>query len=613
MLVILVDDLGYGDLSCYGATDLQSPNIDRLVASGMRFDRFYANSPVCSPTRASLLSGRYPDLVGVPGVIRTHFQDNWGCLSPQAVLLPQMLKRAGYHTALVGKWHLGLASPNTPNERGFDHFHGFLGDMMDDYNNHRRHGINYMRLDDKEIDPEGHATDLFTQWAVDYLRQRSQKKDQPFFLYLAYNAPHAPIQPPKEWLDRVKQREPGISDDRAKLVALIEHLDAGVGKVLDVLKETGLSDNTLVVFTSDNGGQLNLGASNGPLRAGKGDMFEGGIREPMCAVWPGRIEPGSRSDRVAMAMDLFPTICEAAGVTIDHEIDAVSFLPTLLGRQQPADDRMLFWVRREGGPRYGGRAYYAARQGDYKLLQNSPFEPMALYNLPGRPQGRTPARQNAPDVRQALHRPPDPHQQIRRNPLAAVSCGVRWPADAVAAGSSGLFFDLVPACPYTPAKTCLAEIRMNYQFDIEKISQHIVKYGVDMRPPVLPEQDRAKLQDYGNWLVEQFPEVFETMLVGPRELRVQRTFILPNAKRIELQTFVLTNRGPGVHVPRAAVHRPAARAGHPREGQDLPQGLRRAAGAIRGAGRPPRGRRPRVRLRHRVHRFARGRRQQPQV
>ena len=155
VLVILADDLGYGDLSCYGATDLKSPNIDKLVAAGMRFDNFYANCPVCSPTRAALLTGRYPDLVGVPGVIRTHIKDNWGYLFPQAVLLPQMLKRAGYHTAIVGKWHLGLASPNLPNERGFDHFHGFLGDMMDDYYNHRRHGFNYMRLNDKEIDPRG--------------------------------------------------------------------------------------------------------------------------------------------------------------------------------------------------------------------------------------------------------------------------------------------------------------------------------------------------------------------------------------------------------------------------------------------------------------------------
>ena len=408
ILMILVDDLGYGDLSSYGATDLKTPHIDRLMAAGMRFDNFYANCPVCSPTRASLLSGRYPDLVGVPGVIRTHITNNWGYLAPQAVLLPKLLKPAGYHTAIVGKWHLGLASPNTPNERGFDHFHGYLGDMMDDYYKHRRHGNNYMRLNDKEIDPPGHATDLFTQWAIDTIMKRTHNVGQsrvegvppsnhgqdardtkPFFLYLAYNAPHTPIQPPAEWLERVKKRQPGISERRAKLVALIEHLDDGIGRVIDALKDCGASDNTLVIFTSDNGGQLNVGANNGPLRAGKQDMYEGGIREPMCAVWSGKIQPGSRSDRVAMTMDLYPTICAAAGAKIAHTIDGRSILPTLLGYSQPAEDRFLFWVRREGG-HYGGRAYYAARYGDFKLVQNSPYEPMALYNLKDDPQEQHP-------------------------------------------------------------------------------------------------------------------------------------------------------------------------------------------------------------------------------
>ncbi|HSW02167.1 MAG TPA: sulfatase-like hydrolase/transferase [Sedimentisphaerales bacterium] len=406
VLVILVDDLGYGDLSCYGATDLKTPNIDRLFASGMRIDPFYANCPVCSPTRASLLSGRYPDLVGVPGVIRTHLASNWGCLSPQAVLLPKMLKRAGYHTAIIGKWHLGLSSPSTPSERGFDHFHGFLGDMMDDYYyNHRRHGVNYMRLNDREIEPEGHATDLFTQWAIEYVRQRvGNATQQPFFLHLAYNAPHTPIQPPPEWVEKVKQREPGISDRRAKLVALIEHMDAGIGKVMETLKEIGLSQNTLVIFASDNGGQLDVGAGNGSLRAGKQDMYEGGIRVPMGAVWPGRIEPGSRSDRVAMTMDIFPTVCEAASVLIDHEIDGISFLPTLLGKSQPAnDERFLFWVRREGGPKYGGRAYYAARQGDFKLLQNTPFEPLTLYNLAHDPQEQHPLDEKHPMYRKLFN------------------------------------------------------------------------------------------------------------------------------------------------------------------------------------------------------------------
>jgi len=394
IVLILVDDLGYGDLSSYGAEDLKTPHIDNLVAMGMRFDDFYANCPVCSPTRASLLTGRYPDLVGVPGVVRTHKTNNWGYLAPRVILLPKLLSRAGYHTAIVGKWHLGLESPNTPNERGFDHFLGFLGDMMDDYYTHRRHGINYMRLNDKQIDPKGHATDLFTQWSIDYIRERAKRK-QPFFLYLAYNAPHTPIQPPKEWLERVKRRRKVISEKRAKLVALIEHMDDGIGKVISSLKETGLYDNTFIIFTSDNGGQTGVGAHNGPLRAGKGTMYEGGIRVPLCAVWPGKIKPGSRSDRIALTMDLFPTVCAAAGAGLDYEINGRSILPTLLGKSRPAEDRFLFWVRREGG-NYGGRAWYAARYGDFKLVQNSPFEPLQLYNLKDDPQEQNPLDRKHP-------------------------------------------------------------------------------------------------------------------------------------------------------------------------------------------------------------------------
>ena len=192
IVLILADDLGYGDLSCFGARDIHTPNIDSIAARGVRFDRFYANSPVCSPTRAALMTGRYPDRAGVPGVIRTHPENSWGRLAADAPILPATLRTANYHSALVGKWHLGLTAPNLPNQRGFDHFHGFLGDMMDDYNTHRRHGFNYMRLDGQEIDPRGHATELFTDRSIDYLRSR-KGQTQPFFLYLAYNAPHVPV------------------------------------------------------------------------------------------------------------------------------------------------------------------------------------------------------------------------------------------------------------------------------------------------------------------------------------------------------------------------------------------------------------------------------------
>ncbi len=379
VLLILVDDLGYGDLSSYGAQDLQTPHVDAIVRDGMRFDEFYANCPVCSPTRAALLTGRYQEMVGVPGVIRTHAANSWGHLTADATLLPAAMKKAGYATAIVGKWHLGLEKPNRPNDRGFDHFHGYLGDMMDDYYNHRRHGINYMRLNEKEIDPKGHATDLFTEWSCDYLRQQS--KGRPFFLYLAYNAPHTPIQPPVEWIAKVKKREPGISDKRAKLVALIEHMDAGIGKVMATLRETKLDENTIVVFTSDNGGQLSVGANNGPLRDGKQSVYEGGIKVATAVVWPGHIKPGSRTGFRAMSMDIFPTLLDAADVDIAHNIEGVSFLPTLLGRRQPELRTDWFFSRREGGTRYGGKTIEAVRRGDWKLLQNSPFAPQELYNL----------------------------------------------------------------------------------------------------------------------------------------------------------------------------------------------------------------------------------------
>jgi hypothetical protein len=162
---------------------------------GMLFPNMRANCTVCSPSRAALLTGRYPDRVGVPGVIRTKPENSWGYLAPGIPTIGNELKKAGYHTAVIGKWHLGLESPNTPNERGFDLFHGFLGDMMDSYTTHLRQGNNYMRLNAEVIDPQGHATDIFAGWAADYFRERAKER-QPFFLYLAYNAPHFPIEPP---------------------------------------------------------------------------------------------------------------------------------------------------------------------------------------------------------------------------------------------------------------------------------------------------------------------------------------------------------------------------------------------------------------------------------
>ncbi len=389
IVVILTDDQGRGDYSAFGTKDIRTPHMDRLFREGITFHNFYANSCVCSPSRASLLTGCYPDRVGVPGVIREETpDDSWGYFSPRAILLPQLLKRAGYHTALIGKWHLGIGSPNTPTERGFDFFHGFLGDMMDDYWTHRRHGHNFMRRNQEVVDPQGHATDIFTGWACDYLAERA-KAGGPFLLYLAYTAPHDPVQPPPAWLEKVKQREPGLSEKRARLVALIEHLDAGIGQVLDELDRTGLASNTLVLFTSDNGGVLANGANNGPWRGGKGQMYEGGLRVPGAARWPAVIKAGTTTDRLTLTMDIFTTACALAGVEPPPNIDGISFLPALRGEVQASDPRDYYFVRREGGPAYGGKTIEAFRRGDWKLLQDSPFAPLELYDLNSDPQETT--------------------------------------------------------------------------------------------------------------------------------------------------------------------------------------------------------------------------------
>jgi len=200
-------------------------------------------------------------------------------------------------------------------------------------------------------------------------------------LYLAYNAPHFPVQPPQEWLEKVKLREPNIDEKRAKLIALIEHMDDGIGQIVNALKETGQYENTIIVFTSDNGGHLPSLANNGNTRDGKQSMYEGGLRVPTTISWPGNIKAGSFSNEVNLSMDLYPTLLEIANVNIDHKIDGRSFLNTLSGKNDKIDERTLYFTRREGGTIYGGQAYYALRLGEWKLLQNNPYQPMELYNL----------------------------------------------------------------------------------------------------------------------------------------------------------------------------------------------------------------------------------------
>ncbi|MFK8111200.1 MAG: sulfatase-like hydrolase/transferase [Rubripirellula sp.] len=397
VLLIIVDDLGFADLSCQGSKDLQTPSIDSLFQDSLKLNRLYANCPVCSPTRASVITGCYPDRVGVPGVVRTHEENSWGYFAPIAETLPQQMARLGYKTAAIGKWHLGLRPENHPQSRGFDHFQGFLGDMMDDYFDHRRHSINYMREGRKEIDPPGHATDLFSEWSVKYVKSAGQGR-APWFLYLAYNAPHTPIQPPQEWLDKVKQRQPDVTDTRAKLVALIEHMDHGIGRVIQSLKETGQYENTVIVFTSDNGGQVNVGANNGPLRDGKQSMYEGGLRIPGSIRVPGRTVPGSSTDALCTTADFFPTLSEIAGGTPPAAIDGVSLGELLSSPEVEWPEREVYFVRREGGPRYSGLTIEAVLKGNLKLVHNLPTQKFELFDLDQDPSETTDLSTKQPKV-----------------------------------------------------------------------------------------------------------------------------------------------------------------------------------------------------------------------
>ena len=385
-VVILADDLGYGDVSYQGAPDIRTPNIDQLASEGITFTNMRANCTVCSPTRAALMTGRYADRVGVPGVIRTNPESNFGFLSQNTSTIADWLDNVGYHTAIIGKWHLGLESPNTPNERGFDFFHGFLGDMMDDYYDHRRGGINFMRRNNETINPSGHATELFTTWAMDYLTQRSESPDQPFFLYLPYNAPHFPIQPPDDWLAKTRARFPTMEEKRAKNVAFVEHLDHHVGKLLNKIDQLGLRNTTLVAFTSDNGGSIPHGQRNLPWRDGKQSHYDGGLRVPFIVRPTDSKLAGTKSDYTGLTFDLCATMLELSGAKRVAELDAVSLAPILRGEQMPGGERELYFVRREGNNRYVGQAYHALIRGRWKLMHNDPFSPLELYDLESDPQ-----------------------------------------------------------------------------------------------------------------------------------------------------------------------------------------------------------------------------------
>lgn len=300
VVFILVDDMGFGDVG-YNGSEIATPNLDQMALDGMKLDRNYVY-PVCSPTRAALLSGQNPLHMGITGPI-----DDYASLPEDLKIMPEYFKDLGYRTHMVGKWHLGLSEVDSwPQSKGFDSFYGMLGGWIDFYTHvfARRHD---WQRDGVSVYEEGHATDLMTDEAIRIIEDGGP---EPFLLYLAYNAPHSPLQHPPEYSDL--NDYPEISD-RSVYAEMMTQMDAGIGRVLSALEEQGIDENTLVIFSGDNGGALNLGASNGELRAGKRSAFEGGVRVPGLVSWPGQIASGSVFEQPIAVHDWLPTLLDAVG------------------------------------------------------------------------------------------------------------------------------------------------------------------------------------------------------------------------------------------------------------------------------------------------------------
>jgi N-acetylgalactosamine-6-sulfatase len=372
VVLIVADDLGYGDLGCYGCRDIKTPHLDRLAARGVRFTNFYANGPECTPTRAALLTGRYQHRVGglecaiglgnvgrYDDAIRLRESNDLGLPADDASLA-RLLKRAGYATALCGKWHLGYEDKFSPNRHGFDEAFYCLGGGMD-YFRHVEDPARpepALRVNGKPVRRPGYFTDLVADEAVRFIRA---PRDKPFFLYVAFTAPHAPYQGPTDEVAGATAWKQGQAPP-AVYAAMVERMDDATGRILAALDDGRLAANTLVVFTSDNGGTAS--ARPTPLRGQKGSTFEGGIRVPCIARWPGVLPAKATTDEVAITMDLTASLARVAGTTPPEgrAFDGIDILDRL-AKGQPATPRTLFWRARRGD-----RTWWAVRDGAAKYV-----------------------------------------------------------------------------------------------------------------------------------------------------------------------------------------------------------------------------------------------------
>ncbi|MFK5921516.1 MAG: sulfatase-like hydrolase/transferase [Verrucomicrobiota bacterium] len=376
IVFILADDMGYADLSSYGAPDVKTQNIDRLAAEGVRFTNFYANGPECSPSRTAFLTGRYPQRVGglecaigtgnvgrYDDAIRLAGKSDLGLPVDLAVLAPT-LKKAGYRNAIFGKWHMGYESKFNPLDQGFDEFVGFLGGNVDYFHHVELSDLPVYYSGRKAIKREGFTTHLITDDAIDFLNRQKAKTDEPFFLYVPHAAPHFPFQAP-DGPTQLPSKEQWTLGSRATYVKMLVDLDEQVGRLLKALEDNQQAENTLVVFASDHGAMKP--GLNTPWRDYKGTLFEGGIRVPCIARWPGEIKAGQVSNQVATIMGLtrsFMSLAEGK-LAPAMESDGIDIIDHV--RQGKKDEmRTLFWRSRRGD-----RTWWAVRDGDLKYVKKT--------------------------------------------------------------------------------------------------------------------------------------------------------------------------------------------------------------------------------------------------
>jgi arylsulfatase B len=356
VLIFLADDLGWHDVG-FHASEIRTPNIDRLATQSLRFERAYS-FPVCSPTRSGLMTGRSPMRLGVCYTVIRPFS-TYG-VPVEERLMPQAFHDAGYQTSITGKWHLGHAYKKfLPRSRGFDHAYGHVNGAIDYFTHERDGGLDWSR-DGVSVREEGYSTFLLGAETIRLIKQRD--KSRPFFHYLPFNSPHAPLQAPPEYIDKYAN----IADqNRRRYAAMTDAMDVTIGKVLATLDQEGIADNTIVLFFSDNGGPTQSGSSNTPLRAGKGTAFEGGIRVPALMRWPGHLPAGTISQQVLTMMDYFPTLAGAAGVEPGptRPLDGKNLWPALTaGKVLPRED--IFF-----GVETGGTMRFAVHRREWKLVR----------------------------------------------------------------------------------------------------------------------------------------------------------------------------------------------------------------------------------------------------